>query len=273
MSERGTPDLRPTQLVAGGLATASATVATSYLGVAGTIIGAAFMSVATTAGAAIYQYYFDRGKRRYVTVVTSGIRHRFPGRTPESAESVAAPGKPEKSDKLAASPAAALTDEGSAGTARSDEKTEPKESAAAAPDGAGGTRAEPRRPRWYVLAGAAFAIFAVVIGAITSVESLTNKPVSAMLGRSDRSGTSLGETFGGGDGGAAPARHPVVPPSTTPTIPSSTASSAPSGGPSDGPSGGHSQPATAPVPPPVSPSATATTRPPAPTPTTRPTAP
>src|SRR5918992_1170126 len=87
MSERGRPDLSPTQLVAGGLATATATVATSYLGVAGTLIGAAFMSVVTTAGAAVYQHYLDRGKRRYVTLVTTESRHHVAGRPGEPAES------------------------------------------------------------------------------------------------------------------------------------------------------------------------------------------
>ena len=274
MSERGRPDLNPTHLVAGGLATATTTVATSYLGVGGTIIGAAFMSVATTAGAAVYQYYLDRGKRRYVTKVTSGITLRITGRTAKSgepAESAAGPGKP--AEPAEAAPAEAAPTEPAPGEAAGpgeagpDETAELTEPAAPAPDDADVRRAGPRRPRWYVLAGAAFAIFAVVIGAITAIESLANKPVSAMLGRSDRSGTSLGDTFGG-DGGSAPTRNPVVPSSTAPTGPSGTAPSVPSAGPSE--------PATAPVPPPASPSAPATTRPPAPTPitpNTQPTAP
>jgi hypothetical protein len=268
MSERGRPDLNPTHLVAGGLATATATVATSYLGVAGTIIGAALMSVATTAGAAIYQYYLDRGKRRYVTIVTGEIRHRFVARKPADSGRPAEP---------AEEPPAGATEperpERPEEPAKPDEPNPPDETAelteapVPAPDEAAGTGAGPRRPRWYVLAGAAFAIFAVVIGGITAVESLAHKPVSAMLGRSDRSGTSLGDTFGGA-GGSAPTRHPVVPSSTAPASPPSTTSGAPSVVPS--------QPTTAPVPPPANPSAPATTRPPAPTPTTpstQPTAP
>jgi hypothetical protein len=268
MSERGRkPDLSPTQLVSGGLATATATVATSYLGVGGTLIGAAFMSVVTTAGAAVYQHYLDRGKRRYVPRVTTEIGHRVVGHTAASAESTEASGEPAEAGKPAEStraesaPARPSEAESTrlAEPAGPDETAELKESAAApAPDGGGDARAQARRPRWYVLAGAAFAIFAVVIGAITAVESLANKPVSAMLGRSDRSGTSLGETFS--DGGPAPTRHPVVPSSTAPASPSDAGTATPSGG--------SSEPATAPVPPPESPSAPATTRPPAPTPTT-----
>ncbi|HZB34185.1 MAG TPA: hypothetical protein VE465_28745 [Streptosporangiaceae bacterium] len=294
MSERGRPDLSPTQLVAGGLATATATVATSYLGVAGTLIGAAFMSVVTTAGAAVYQHYLDRGKRRYVTLVTTESRHHVAGRPGEPAESRGEPAatanpanpanpaeagksaEPTRKEPAEAEPAGSTRPAKSAESAESagstrpaesaestDETAQLKESAAPPPDGAHDTIAQPRRPRWYVLAGAALAIFAVVIGGITLVEALANKPVSAMLGKSDRSGTSLGETFG--DGGSAPTRQPVVPSSTAPASPSTTATATAT------PSRVSSRPTTAPVPPPESPSlpsAPATTRPPAPTPTT-----
>ncbi|HEU5159304.1 MAG TPA: hypothetical protein VFU43_20075 [Streptosporangiaceae bacterium] len=264
MSKRGGLELSPTQLVAGGLATATATVAASYLGVAGTIIGAAFMSIATTAGGAIYQYYLDRGRRRYATLVMTDFRHRLaggaageppPGEMPEGMPGERGPEEPKRQAEPVPASAAEAAD--------ADDAAE-----------AAATRAEPvvtakprpaRLPRWYVLAGAAFAIFAVVIGGITLVESAADKPVSAMLGRSDRSGTSLGDTFG--DGGTPPTRHPVVPtsPGTTPT-PTPTTSVDPSQVPS--------APATEPLSPPsADPSDTATTRPPAPTPTTQNTAP
>jgi hypothetical protein len=46
------------------LATITGAVAASRLGIAGTIIGAAFMSLASTVGAAIYKHYLGRSKER-----------------------------------------------------------------------------------------------------------------------------------------------------------------------------------------------------------------
>jgi hypothetical protein len=54
--------LSGTQLIASGAATMTATVATSYFGVAGTLIGAGAVSVLTTVGATLYQHFLDRGK-------------------------------------------------------------------------------------------------------------------------------------------------------------------------------------------------------------------
>ncbi len=53
-----------TQIVAGVLATVTGAIAASYLGVAGTVIGAAVMSVASTGGGAVYKYYLGRTARR-----------------------------------------------------------------------------------------------------------------------------------------------------------------------------------------------------------------
>ncbi|MDP9866598.1 MULTISPECIES: hypothetical protein [Streptosporangium] len=48
------------QIVGGALATMTAAVAASYLGVAGTVIGAAVMSVGSTVGGAVYTHYLKR---------------------------------------------------------------------------------------------------------------------------------------------------------------------------------------------------------------------
>ncbi|MBT2211137.1 hypothetical protein [Actinomadura sp. NEAU-AAG7] len=58
------PDLSTTQLIASGMATLAAAVGASYLGVYGTILGAAFMSVASTAGAAVCKHYLDQGREQ-----------------------------------------------------------------------------------------------------------------------------------------------------------------------------------------------------------------
>ena len=56
------PELNVTGLVAGAAATVSSTVAASYFGVGGTLIGAGVMSVLSTVGATYYQHVLDRGK-------------------------------------------------------------------------------------------------------------------------------------------------------------------------------------------------------------------
>lgn len=53
-------DLSLPQIVGGALATMTAAVAASYLGVAGTVIGAAVMSVGSTVGGAVYTHYLKR---------------------------------------------------------------------------------------------------------------------------------------------------------------------------------------------------------------------
>jgi hypothetical protein len=58
--------LNGTQLIASGAATMTATVAASYFGVAGTLIGAGAVSVLTTVGATLYQHFLDRGKAQIV---------------------------------------------------------------------------------------------------------------------------------------------------------------------------------------------------------------
>jgi hypothetical protein len=57
-------ELSATQLTASVLAAVTAAVAASYLGVAGTIIGAGVVSFATTAGTAIYRHYLARTEER-----------------------------------------------------------------------------------------------------------------------------------------------------------------------------------------------------------------
>jgi hypothetical protein len=57
-------DLSITQLIVGAAATITATVAASYFGVGGTLIGAGVVSVLSTVGATVYQHFLDRGKAR-----------------------------------------------------------------------------------------------------------------------------------------------------------------------------------------------------------------
>lgn len=74
------PDNRPriqlsaTQLIASALAAVTATIAASFLGVAGTVIGAAVASVLTVTGNAVYSNSIQRTSRRVRTVVPAATR-------------------------------------------------------------------------------------------------------------------------------------------------------------------------------------------------------
>jgi hypothetical protein len=67
------PELNVTQLIAGAGATVTATVAASYFGVGGTLIGAGAVSVLSTVGATIYQHFLDRGKQRIVAKIPARV--------------------------------------------------------------------------------------------------------------------------------------------------------------------------------------------------------
>jgi hypothetical protein len=57
-------EMSATQVIASMLAAVTGAVAASDLGIAGTVIGAAVMSVASTAGAAVYKHYIGRSGQR-----------------------------------------------------------------------------------------------------------------------------------------------------------------------------------------------------------------
>ncbi len=57
-------DVSSVQVVASVMAAVTGALAASFLGVAGTIIGTAMMSVAGTVGVAVYRYFLDRGRER-----------------------------------------------------------------------------------------------------------------------------------------------------------------------------------------------------------------
>jgi hypothetical protein len=61
-------DVTPTHAVSSLLATLTGAIAASGLGVAGTIIGAAVMSLASTVGTAVYKHYLGRSNQRLRTV-------------------------------------------------------------------------------------------------------------------------------------------------------------------------------------------------------------
>ena len=57
-------ELSATQVIASMLAAVTGAIAASYTGIAGTVIGVAVMSVASTAGAAVYKHYLARSQEK-----------------------------------------------------------------------------------------------------------------------------------------------------------------------------------------------------------------
>lgn len=86
------PELSVTQLIAGAGATVTATVAASYFGVGGTLIGAGAVSVLSTAGATVYQHFLDRGKAQIAAKIPARIGGGTAGDDPP--RTGGAPGRP-----------------------------------------------------------------------------------------------------------------------------------------------------------------------------------
>ena len=224
-----------TQVVASVLATVTGAIAASYLGVAGTIIGAAVMSVASTAGSAVYKHYLGRTARRLreaAPVITHRTTQRATAAGAKStAERLFQP-QPGDSERTLTS---AVTD---AGDALPDPGAEPR------------PRTRLRgKPGWLVAVGAAAGIFLTVIAAITVFELAAGKPLEAVVFGRHSSGTSVGQIVGvqGGKHAKAPAAprtQPATPAggaSSTPASPSASPSPSPSptsssGSPSPSPS-------------------------------------
>jgi hypothetical protein len=142
-------ELSATQLVASAAATVTATVAASYFGVSGTIIGAGVVSVLSTAGAAVYRHALDRSTQR--------IAARIPGRTGRRTETTVLPEAADLGDTVV--------------------------------DRLPVVGDRSPRPRWYVLAGTAAGIFVVVIGLVTALQLFTGGPLArAVQGKADQGG-------------------------------------------------------------------------------------
>lgn len=150
--------LSATQLLASGLAAMSATIAASYFGVAGTVIGAALGSVVTVIGNAVYGYSLRRTQRRVRRTLDVAVAHRF------SADPA----------RVIAHTAEAAS---AAGTAR-----------------AGGPAASTRGPLGQPkrLALAAAGLFAAVLAVTTAFEFASGQPLSSTVTGKHGSGVSVG---------------------------------------------------------------------------------
>ncbi|MER5425610.1 hypothetical protein [Streptosporangium roseum] len=222
-------DLSVPQIVGGALATMTAAVAASYLGVAGTVIGAAVMSVGSTVGGAVYTHYLKRTGSQLTLLVA----HETDDDPPKKVE-----GKGE----LATAVQATVREEVPAGKAGRPAPVDPDAPTSVFP-AVGGAPAEsvnslddlvvvdvnpataelPRitggpRVKVWMLAVTAVVTFTVSMGVILGFEGLTGQPVSSTLKGEQSSGTSLNP--GAGERKKDPERvkrsrpaSPVPPPS------------------------------------------------------------
>ena len=167
------PHISVTQVVAGALAALSGSVIASFFGVAGTVVGAAVVSVVATVGAALYSYSFH-----WVTRQVSPL-----------------PGSSERSLKRRPGSDLGLTSE-----ATPDGR------------GVATIREGLRHLRWRQVALAALAAFVLAMAALTVIELVARGPISSLVpGGGPSGGTSVGDFLGGGGTERSPAKAPTAP--------------------------------------------------------------
>ncbi|MEU4823130.1 hypothetical protein AB0H37_14765 [Actinomadura sp. NPDC023710] len=277
-----------TQLIASAVATAVAALGASFLGVYGTIIGAALMSVISTAGSAVGKHYLDQGREQIkeLTHLQSAVRRRDMA---EGAADEATSADPTRTVVWSGDPGATRLDPvfggGDPNATRLDPggdpgatRLDPAQAVAAAfaeEAGEDAVRQVVRRSawqstvewakaHWVTLVVSSAAVFAVVIGGITIYEASTGKPVGGGGGK----GLTVTKVLDGG-GGGRPADTPSQNPSGgTGEEPGSSPSGTPTG---EAPTGGTGSPAPQPSSEPTErPTQEPTTAPPTTTPTPEP---
>ncbi|MFV2215621.1 hypothetical protein ACFHW2_35975 [Actinomadura sp. LOL_016] len=269
---RKLPDLSTTQVIASGVATAVAAIGASFLGVYGTVIGTALMSVISTAGAAVCKHYLDRGRDqiRDMSHVQGAARRQEaaegaaeeatsadPTRTmvwPAGADPSRTMVRPPGGDPNATRLDAGLGDPGAtrldaaAGDPNAT-RLDPSRTVAgelAAEAGEDARRRVARRSalddtlawakqNWVKLAASSAVVFAVVLGGITIYEATTGGPIGGGSG----GGLTVTHVLGG-DGSGEPAEDvPTDAPTGDGTAPVETPGESPSG---DAPTGGPDEP-------------------------------
>jgi hypothetical protein len=246
-------DVTGLQVLASVLATVTGAVAASYLGVAGTLIGAAVMSVASTFGSATYKHYLGRtaGRLKEVAPViaaqraaermSTGTRTRPDHTRPDHTRADGAAGE------TVSTPQAGQDDGEDGG--RDDRR-------AAGRDWVRWLRG---RPAWLAVTVACLGVFVGVIGGITAFEAAAGKPLDNVVWHHKGTGTSVGGLVGGqSTHPAAPATHRVVVPHPTSSSPSPSTSPTGSASPSPTPSSSSPSPTSSSSPSPTSTTPSAT---------------
>lgn len=254
MASRGF-NLSAIQVSAGILATLTGAIAASFLGVGGTLVGAAVGSIASTVGGEVYKHYLERtherlrgavNVRRYRTARSTvgtvdpavaqnrlGVTSRRQEDDADAAETqvlqVPPPGAPGQgavttprttspNDPMGNSP----TETFAAGNGQP--QARPAGTAAAMASAAPAKNGKAKRPRWLVLTAITVGTFLVVVAVITVIELSVGKNLHAIVTNRSGGGTTVGGVVGNQN------TNPTKP--TTKPTPSATPSSTPSGSPS-----------------------------------------
>jgi hypothetical protein len=225
-----------TQIVGAGVATAVAAVAASFLGVYGTVIGAALMSVISTGGTVLVQRGLNRTNdqvQRAGQKLQTQIRPRQPTNTTGRHRLTPSPAP----STGPTTPDPAAQDPGSGSTAADPGSAQGDGDGTSDGEGGDGRR---RLPRWAVWAISAVAVFAVVMGIVTVVELAIHKPLSSVVRGEPGSGTTFGrhqQSTPTPNATSSPGRSPGRSPAHTPSTGKSGGSSAePSGNGGNSPS-------------------------------------
>lgn len=184
-------DLSATQLVATALAAITATIAASYLGVSGTVVGAALASVVSAVGNAVYGHSLRTTSKR-VRVDRVFLRERRQpgvGAAPRE-ENVIVDGPPVSPEP-----------------ARPPVSPEPARPPVLPP-----AKAHPETA-WRRIAIGSIAAFVAVLAVVTGVEVVAGRPLSDLVRGNRGTGTSV---FGTARGPAA--TSPAGTPHDTPTV-------------------------------------------------------
>ncbi len=170
----------PAQVAGGALAAVTAAVAASFFGVTGTLLGAAFGSIVSSIGAAVYSASLSTAAARGVAVTRTLVVRPAPGtsRQPAGDDPTALP--PELAGTAVPQPA----DVGAADVPTNDAPGTP---ATAVP---GQLRRRIAVKPLLVLAGV---VFAIAVGVVTLAEAVLGHPVSSTGG----GGTSVGRLISG----------------------------------------------------------------------------
>lgn len=242
--QRKGPDISGAQVAGSALAAVSAAVIASFLGVGGTVLGAALGSIVASVGGAVYSHSFRRagdrlGDTKVLTVVTRPRVVRTapgPGDVPVIEDADGAGGQPPYAESGQESP---------------DQPAEPVEVPQSGPLPAPGGRI-PRWLSWKAAVALTVVAFVLAIAAIEVVELVIGRPISGGSG-----GTTISKLVKPGSSKpkapkpkptptstpvstASPTSTPTSSPTTTATQPSPSDTS-PTGSPSStgpiGPSG------------------------------------
>jgi hypothetical protein len=226
--ERQRLELSIPQLLAGALAAASAAVAASWLGVAGTVTGAVVASIVVSVSSALYKHSLERSSQ--VIRETLPVLPVLPDRY-RNAHSVS-----------------------STETTTIEPTPRPKRARGSSP-------ADARKIRWGVVAVSSLLTLVVGFGILTAVEAVIGRSVEQLTGHDQGGGTTVSRIFHHGSSTSSNDTKPTTPAHTSSTGGPSTApaTTAPTTAPPTTPPPTTAPPSTT-APPPTAPE---TTQPPA----------